>query len=159
MADVTFFMLVTPRDAVLADYAVRSYASLRGVDFRLQVYSNYLLPEQKAYFFPRWERLPFVTVQRNDHHDEDLGAIKQSIGAEKLEGPFEYCDSVWDRELRQIDSQLIASVDADFEVLQPRFVHAMLEAFRQTRDLIGFSTDYSPTAVSFEPYTAENIVL
>src|SRR5207248_3199870 len=52
--DVTFFMIVTPRDVVIADYAVRSYAKLSKhvKDFQLLVYSNYLLPEQKDYYFP-----------------------------------------------------------------------------------------------------------
>ena len=42
-------MIVTPRDVVIADYAVRSYGRIRDLDFKLAVYSNYLLPEQKAY--------------------------------------------------------------------------------------------------------------
>ena len=57
MTEITFFMIVTPRDVVIADYAVRSYAKMRGHDFTLLVYSNYLLPEQKAYYFPRWEAI------------------------------------------------------------------------------------------------------
>src|SRR5579859_2743391 len=60
--EVTFFMIVTPRDVVIADYAVRSYAKIRDLDFSLRVYSNYLLPEQKDYYFPRWEKLPYVDV-------------------------------------------------------------------------------------------------
>ena len=159
MSDLTLFMLVTPRDAVLADYAVRSYAKVRGIDFKLRVYSNYLLPEQKAYYFPRWEHLPYVDIQRNEHHDADLGRMRQRIAEEHREGPFEYCDSVWDRELRRIQTPLIGTVDADFEVLRPRFLHVMVEAFNDEKDLIAFSTDYSPTSVSFEPYTGENIVL
>ena len=62
--EITFFMIVTPRDVVIADYAVRSYAKIRDLDFTLLVYSNYLLPEQKAYYFPRWEGLPFVQIAR-----------------------------------------------------------------------------------------------
>jgi hypothetical protein len=158
-SDLTFFLLTTPRDVVLADYAVRSYARIRGVNFTLRVYSNYLLPEQKAYYFPRWERLPFVSIQRNDHQDADLAGIKDRVESGKLEGPFEYCDSIWDRELPLIDSPLVATVDADFEVLRPRFVYHMLDALASTKDLIAFSTDHSPTSVSYEPYTRENIIL
>ena len=58
-------MIVTPRDVVIADYAVRSYARIKDVDFSLLVYSNYLLPEQKAYYFPRWEAFEFVDIARN----------------------------------------------------------------------------------------------
>jgi hypothetical protein len=153
-------MLVTPRDAVLADYAVRAYRKLYGqVDFRLVVYSNYLLPEQKRYFFPRWQRLPYVEIRRNDHHDADVEAIKSRVGVERLEGPFEYCDPIWDRELPRLDGSLVATVDADFELLHPRWVPRMLAAFRDEPRLIGFSTDYSPRRVHFESFTGEHIIL
>src|SRR5690349_12085369 len=102
-------MIVTPRDVVIADYAVRSYAKLYGkCDFRLCVYSNYVLPDQKRFYFPRWEALPFVDVVRNPHHDEDIGRIRGRVTEDALEGPFEYCDPIWDRELRKIGTALIA---------------------------------------------------
>src|SRR3984893_4111832 len=119
MPEITFFMIVTPRDAVIADYAVRSYAKIKGVDFSLVVYSNYLLPEQKAYYFPRWEALKFVNIARNPQHDDDLRGIGTRIQSDALEGPFEYCDPIWDRELRKISTQFVATVDADFEILHP----------------------------------------
>jgi hypothetical protein len=158
--ELTLFMLVTPRDVVLADYAVRGYRKLVGrADFQVLVYSNYLLPEQKQFYFPRWQRLPFVRIQRNDHHDADVEAIKVRVGAERLEGPFEYCDPIWDRELPLQDSPLVATVDADFELLRPGFVSHMLGAFRDEPRLIGFSTDYSPRRVHFESFTGEQIIL
>src|SRR4030081_1524195 len=123
-------MIVTPRDVVIADYAVRSYARVRDLDFSLLVYSNYLLPEQKAYYFSRWERLPFVDIARNPRHDADLGGINQRISSDSLEGPFEYCDPIWDRELRKIKTAYVASVDADFEVLRPRFLEHMMRRLR-----------------------------
>jgi hypothetical protein len=158
-AEVTFFMIVTPRDVVIADYAIRGYAKIRGLDFRLLVYSNYLLPEQKAYFFPRWSKLPFVDIARNPHHDADLAAIGERVNAERLEGPFEYCDPIWDRELRPIQTPYVATVDADFEILRPRFVNVMMQRLRSEADLVAMSTDYSPTDVVYEPYTGNTIVL
>jgi hypothetical protein len=157
--EVTFFMIVTPRDVVIADYAVRSYGKIRGLDFKLLVYSNYLLPEQKQYYFPRWEALPFVTIARNSHHDADISNIQGRIGAERLEGPFEYCDPIWDRELPRIDSTYVATVDADFEILRPRFVDIMMQRLRNDPDLVVMSTDYSPTDVVYEPYTGNTIIL
>lgn len=159
MPEVTFFMIVTPRDVVIADYAVRSYARIRNLDFTLLVYSNYLLPEQKDYYFPRWRALPFVTLAENPHHDVDLSGINRRIQSDALEGPFEYCDPIWDRELRKLDTPYIATVDADFEILNQRFVHAMMARLRGEDDLIGFSTDYSPTAVMDEPYSGNTIIL
>ena len=152
-------MIVTPRDVVIADYAVRSYARIQGLDFTLLVYSNYLLPEQKAYYFPRWEALPFVEIARNPHHDEDLRGISSRIASDALEGPFEYCDPIWDRELRKLTTPFVATVDADFEILAPGFVLRMMDRLRAEPDLVGFSTDYSATAVVHEPYSGNTIIL
>ncbi|HEV7663250.1 MAG TPA: hypothetical protein VGQ62_06915 [Chloroflexota bacterium] len=159
MSEVTFFMIVTPRDVVIADYAVRSYARLRDVDFTLLVYSNYLLPEQKAYYFRRWSVFPFVQIAANPHHDADLAAINGRVKSDSLEGPFEYCDPLWDRELRNIHTPFVATVDADFEVLRPRFVKYMMQRLRAEDDLVAFSTDYSPTDVVHEPYSGNTIIL
>src|SRR3984893_16938635 len=147
MSEITFFMIVTPRDVVIADYAVRSYAKLKDVDFSLVVYSNYLLPEQKAYYFPRWEALPFVAIARNPHHDADLRGINTRIQSDALEGPFEYCDPIWDRELPKISTPFVATVDADFEILRAGFLTRMLARLRAEPDLVGMSTDYSATDV------------
>ncbi len=152
-------MIVTPRDAVIADSAVRGYANVRGHDFSLLVYSNYLLPEQKAYYFPRWERWPFVQVARNPHHDADLRRINERIYADSLEGPFEYCDPIWDRELRNLRTPFVATVDADFEIFSGRFLDHMMRRLKADPDLIGFSTDYSPTDIVHEPYSGNTIVL
>ncbi|HEY1295974.1 MAG TPA: hypothetical protein VGJ60_23095, partial [Chloroflexota bacterium] len=157
--EVTFFMIVTPRDAVIADYAIRSYARVRHLDFRLHVYSNYLLPDQKAYYFPRWQTLPFVDIASNPHHDADIGAIGTRISDERLEGPFEYCDPIWDRELHTFETPYVATVDADFEIIRPRFVRLMMQRLRHEPDLAAMSTDYSPTDVVFEPYTGNTIIL
>jgi hypothetical protein len=159
VTEITFFMIVTPRDAVIADYAVSSYAKVRGHDFKLLVYSNYLLPEQKAYFFPRWERFPFVAIASNPQHDADLRGINERVLADSLEGPFEYCDPLWDRELPRIETPFVATVDADFEILRPRFLDTIMRHLKNESDLVGFSTDWSPTEVVFEPYTGNTIVL
>jgi hypothetical protein len=159
MPEATFFMIVTPRDAVIADYAVRSYARLHHLDFTVLVYSNYLLPEQKAYYFPRWEDFPFVEIARNPHHDADVLAIRERVQSERLEGPFEYCDPLWDRELRKLETPFVATVDADFEIFRSRFLEVMLGRLRDEPDLVGFSTDYSPTEVVNEPYTGNTIIL
>jgi hypothetical protein len=152
-------MIVTPRDVVIADYTIRSYAKIRGLDFRLLVYSNYLLPEQKAHYFPRWEAMPYVDIARNPHHDADIASIGGRINAEKLEGPFEYCDPIWDRELHAVGTEYVATVDADFEILRPRFLHTMMQRLRTEPDLVAMSTDYSPTDVVYEPYTGNTIIL
>jgi hypothetical protein len=123
------------------------------------VYSNYLLPEQKSFYFPKWSALPFVDIAHNPQHDADIAAIGTRVNAERLEGPFEYCDPIWDRELRPVQTRYIATVDADFEILRARFVEMMLRRLRAEPDLMAMSTDYSPTDVVYEPYTGNTIVL
>ena len=113
--EVTFLMIVTPREAVIADYCVRSFGLLRGLDFKLVVWSNYLLPEQKAHYFPRWDALPWVDLRRNDHHEADLPRIRERLKVEKrMAGPFEYPEPIWDEELWKLDSPLIGTVDSSW---------------------------------------------
>jgi hypothetical protein len=169
--EITFFMIVTPRDVVIADYAVRSYAKITDFkrDFSLLVYSNYLLPEQKAYYFPRWEAFPFVTIARNDQHDAELRefarleaatvAVSDAEWNASKSRPFEYCDPVWSRELRKIQTPFVATVDADFEILGAGFVTHMMRRLRAEPELVGISTDYSSTEVVFEPYSGNTIIL
>jgi hypothetical protein len=159
VTEVTFFMIVTPRDVVIADYAIRGYSRVKHLDFTLHVYSNYLLPEQKAYYFPRWEKLPFVHIARNEQHDADIAAIGTRITEQRLEGPFEYCDPIWDRELHTFQTPFVATVDADFEILRPRFLTTIMQRLKTEADLVAMSTDYSPTGVVFEPYTGNTIIL
>jgi hypothetical protein len=159
MGEISFFMIVTPRDAVIADYAVRSYRKIKNLDYSLLIYSNYLLPEQKQYYFPRWERDHHVNILRNDHQDAYIESIKMRIWDEDLEGPFEYCDPIWDRELKKVDSRFIATVDADFEILTPKFLYYMIDELNKSDKLIGFSTDYSSIAITYEPYKGHNIIL
>jgi hypothetical protein len=159
VTEVTFFMIVTPRDVVIADYAVRSYAKIRDLDFTLLVYSNYLLPEQKAHYFPQWKTLKFVEIAHNSHHDADIPGIGGRVNDERLEGPFEYCDPIWDRELRKIATPFVATVDADFEILQSHFISSMMQPLRTDPELVAMSTDYSPTEVVHEPYTGNTIIL
>jgi hypothetical protein len=50
-----------------------------------------------------------------------------------------------------------ATVDADFEALQPQFLPRMMEMLRSDSSLAGVSTDYSPTNDNyFDTYSKEN---
>lgn len=158
--EVTFFMIVTPREAVISDFCIRSFGLLRGLDFQLVVWSNYLLPEQKAYYFPRWEALPWVDLRRNDHHEANLPRIRERLKVEKrMAGPFEYPEPIWDAELWKIESPFIGTVDSDFEILHPRFAFFILDQLKRRPTLVAHSTDYSETAVVYESYTRERIIL
>ena len=66
---ITFFMLVTPRDAILADYSIRSFRKLQSVlqayDWVLQVYLNCLTDDFKKKYVARWKKLPYVQLIDN----------------------------------------------------------------------------------------------
>ena len=39
---ITFFMIVTDKDILIADYTIRSYSLIKDFKFRLIVYSNWV---------------------------------------------------------------------------------------------------------------------
>jgi hypothetical protein len=137
---VTFFMIVTDPDAVIADYAVKSYAKITDVSFRLRIYSNWLSAFVKDRYFDRWRKFSFVEIVDPLWHADD-----KKPSDRRLEGPFERCDTIWDRELKQIETSYHATVDADFEILDARFVPIMLEQLDRDPELVAMSTDYTPT--------------
>jgi hypothetical protein len=153
---ITFFMIVTDRDCLIADYAIRSYGKITDVNFRLVVYSNWLRAELRARYFPEWQCLPFVDIWCNPAHTDEHKPQDPS-----LEGPYEYCDPIWDRELKRLaDARYYATVDADFEILDPRFITVMLQRLEAEPELVAMSTDYSPRQpMVYESYSGEIISL
>jgi hypothetical protein len=143
-AKITFFMPVTDRDAVIADYSIPSYGKIKGIPFRLRVYSNWLSAANRKHYFPRWKRHPFVDLLENEWQRE-----KERPRGKGLEGPFFKGAYIWDTELKKIDTPYHATVDADFEVLNGRFVNEMLDALDADPKLIAMSAEYSPVK---EPY-------
>src|SRR5215471_1916640 len=73
MKPITFFMIVTNRDALIADYAIRSYYRIydrrdgrwSGDRFTLLVYSNCLSKANRERYFEAWRRIPFVQLYDN----------------------------------------------------------------------------------------------
>lgn len=118
---ITFFMIVTDPDLVIADYAVRSYAKIRHLNFTLRIYSNWVSSSLKKRYFPRWRKFSFVEIVDPEWHSDE-----NKPNDPRLDGPFEHCDTIWDRELKKISTPYYATVDADFEILDGRFVPVML---------------------------------
>jgi hypothetical protein len=67
----TFFMIVTDPDIVIADYAVRSYAKIKGAKFTLCVYSNWVSSSLKRRYFARWRKLSFVEIVEPEWHSDE----------------------------------------------------------------------------------------
>jgi hypothetical protein len=157
-SEVCFFMIVCPRDAVIADYAINSYGKLRDLDFLLTVYANCLTVEQQAFYFPRWKSLPYVDLKASEVSAEYYS--EAVIVQNGLHGPYQRPFGIWDRELRLLGGRFIATVDADFEILNPRFVHHILERMRSDSNIMCFSTDAtSEPRIYFDTYSDETIRL
>ncbi|MUG99022.1 hypothetical protein F7734_44715 [Scytonema sp. UIC 10036] len=152
---ITFFMIVTDRDVVIADYAVRSYAKVKGIPFKLRVYSNWVSSALKKKYFSSWRKFEFVEIVENEWQTDDKKPIDP-----KLEGPFEKCATIWDRELKKIETPYHATVDADFEILNTKFIPVMLEQLERNPNLVAISTDYYPTNPEcYDSYSDEVICL
>jgi len=152
---ITFFMIVTDPDLVIADYAVRSYAKIEALRFTLRIYSNWVSSSLKKLYFPRWRKCPFVEIIEHEWQTDQNKPTDR-----RLEGPFERCDTIWDRELKKIDTPYYATVDADFEILDAKFVPVMLARLDDDPNLVAMSTDYSPTVTDHhDAYSNEVICL
>lgn len=151
---ITFFMPVTDRDMVIADYSVRSYAKITGIPFKLVVYSNWVLSSLRAKYFPRWRELPFVEIWEDPKQTDD-----RKPSDPKLWGPFELCYPLWDRELKKLTATPFhATVDADCEILDENFIHVMLRRFEENPRLIAMSTDYNPRIASYHDSYSNRVI-
>jgi hypothetical protein len=152
---ITFFMLVTDRDIIIADFAVRSYQKIKDISFKLRVYSNWISADLKQKYFPAWRLFDFVEIIEYEWQTDDKRPTDR-----RLEGPFELCATVWDRELNKIETPYHATVDADFEILDSKFIPVMLAELDSNSNTIAMSTDYSETKPSvYDSYSDETISL
>lgn len=168
---ITFFMLVTDYDIYIADYSVNSYNILyreqeRNVfpDFTLYIYANNISSQNKFYL-DKWLSLPFVVIFDNSElvKEKDFKSTDLLISPEGIERPregiFESCDEVWSKELGKFDSKYIATVDADFEILNSRFIKKIINELESNSEISVYSTDYDETRVVFDTYLNETMVL
>jgi hypothetical protein len=130
-------MIVTDRDIVIAHYAIRSYSKIKNLKFKLRIYSNWLSVTLKMKYFPLWRQFPYVEIIENNWQDympkpDDPG----------LQGPYEKRGTILDRELKTILTPYVATVDADFELLNPDFIFWMLDALDAQPNLIAVSYLY-----------------
>jgi hypothetical protein len=151
---ITFFMMVTDSDLVIADYAIKSYARIKNIDFRLQIYSNWVSSALKQTYLRGWERLDYVDIVKNEWQEDDKKP------SDLLDAPFERYADILDRELKKMKTPYFATVDADFEILDASFVPAMLAQLDVNPKLVAISTDYSQTNEQYyDSYSQELICL
>ncbi len=161
ISDISFFMIVTEPSVPIADFCIRSYKRLKKChfSFELIVYGNNLSVKTKKHFYNAWKRLDYVHLVDNDAYLTDSypivgNHITTPEGIQRqLYGNYELCGTIWTRELPQIPSPFVATVDSDFEILSPEFVELAHKMLLEDSSLAGVSTDYSPDNEKFyNPY-------
>jgi hypothetical protein len=124
-AKITFFMPVIEKNIAIADYCVRSYAKIRDIPFSLAIYLNYISERSKKKYVSRWRRFNFVEIMEDE--------LQQSLYPHWL---------VLDRQLRKIKTPYVATVDYDFEILDPKFIKDMLSKLDENDNLVALSTNF-----------------
>jgi hypothetical protein len=138
---VTFFMIVTgDRDAYLADYAIKSYSKITGIDFQLVVYSNYIPKELKKLYFSNWNKIPYVKLIENNDQDGKSPVLRKGVHYPSIY--FEPPWIIWDKYLPNLNSKYVATVDPDFEILSPDFIYYIFKKFNKNNHILGISSDY-----------------
>src|SRR5262245_21019259 len=152
--NITFFMLVTNRDVSIADYAVKSYQKVqdgfKDLPFVLYIYCNCLKEDIKQKYMPKWSQFDYVRLFDNYEKTKTMNlrageTITSPEGVDRLrDGWCENYDELWTSELKKFQTDYVATVDADFEILSPSFIGDMMDALESDPQLIGISSDYFP---------------
>lgn len=164
---ITFFMIVTPRDAVIADYSIKSYMKLykkyyKKLPFTLYIYANTFTQDLKDEYFEKWKKLPYVELYDNVKKKDKLVKIGDYIVSPEghkrfIEGKFEVPDAIWSEAFLKFDTPYWATVDADFEILNPKFIIRMIDKLDNNDNLVAMSSDYSDTAKFVDDYGEKNL--
>ena len=166
---VTLFMIVTERDHLIADYAIRSFGKIyhaddpRAKSFVLHIYLNCLSDATRWRFRDPWFELPWVQGFANT----ERAAQRNLVQGERIVSPEgipsvrddanEKYDELWSSELLRFETKYVGTVDADFEVLAPDFFFAALDELEQDAEVAGCSTDHSATSVVFDGFSGRTI--
>lgn len=168
---ITFFMLVTNQDCIFAKFGVRSFekiytklnAKQRSL-FKVYVYLNNISDENRRRYLKSWNNIPYLILFDNKEKIADkiftAGEIILSPeGIERLrDSQNENYDELWTSHLPKFNTDYIATVDADFEILDSSFYFHLLNELENPNCLIA-STCYTPSHQYFDTYSNRNIHL
>jgi hypothetical protein len=158
---------------MIADYAIDSFSKIWALkkpfgyeDFVLFVYLNGLSSENKACYFEKWSGYPFATLYDNaEKFNEDNAPYPEQLiispegFRNKREDYTENCDELWTTELKKFNTSYIATVDADFEILDADFYFYLVSQLEHQPNYIGASSSYSKTAIEYDTYSKRYIEL
>ena len=148
---ITFFMIVTDRDILIADYCIKSFCLLRDLDFRLKIYCNWITYQNRVEFIEKWRlAYPFVEIVEPKGMRENKPP-EASLYGYGVQGPYERPEVPWDKELPKLKSKYYATIDADFEILRPEFVYSMIEELEKSDTLGWVGTDKTAICYYSDP--------
>ena len=119
-------MIVVDSDILIADYCITSFSRLNRLDFRLVVYCNWVASANKQKYLPRWRNFPFVEIIEPTWMTDAMPPGWRPLYGFQGDGNYDRPEVPWDMEPARFSSRYHATIDADFEILQPDFMHAML---------------------------------
>ena len=150
---ITFFMVVTNKCLLITDYTIGSFRKIKNINFKLVIYSNWIDEDLKKINFPKWKQYSFVEIIENNHQTDDNKPKKENYPY-FIFGPYDRNDVIWDNELPKFKTPYVATVDSDFEILNQKFIHLMINKMDNESKLIAMSTDYAPFRSNhFETYS------
>jgi hypothetical protein len=156
---ITFFMIVTDRDALIADFCIKSFSLLRDLKFKLVVYCNWMTSLNREKYLEKWRKsYPFVEIVKPEWMVEE-NRPRASCYGYGLQGPYERPEVPWDRELPKYKTKYYATIDADFEVLNPEFLYVMLANLEKSSAAGWLGTDETiDRAYTGYEYEGKNII-
>lgn len=161
-------MLVTHKDVLIANYSINSYRKIdsKKLAYKLFIYANCLSQEQKKIYFPKWRQNSNVEIFDNIDKVKNLNLKKWETiispeGIERIrDDNNENYDELWTTELKKIDTEFHATVDSDFEIINPSFIYSMINHLDNNKNTIAISTDYNNTIYDcFESYSGLTVTL
>lgn len=165
-------MLITDRDCMIADYAIKSYQKIYAYkgkpyykDFVVYAYLNCLSEAHKAIYIKEWKKYPYIilfdNIEKIKHEEIYPGKIITSPEgiSKQLEDFAENYDQLWSDLLPTFETKYIASVDADFEILNADFYFNLIRGLDANTNAIAASSDYSLDDYVFDTYSQRNLLL
>lgn len=118
--------------------------------FTLYIYANTFTQDLKDEYFDNWKKLPYVELYDNADKKDKIATMGEFIVSPEgykrgIEGNFELCDVIWSEKFLEFETPYWATVDADFEILNPKFILRMIDKLDNNDNLVAMSSDYSKT--------------
>lgn len=149
---ITFFMVVTNRDAHLASYAIKSFHKLAPIskqyEWKLVVFANCLSTTKRLEVFSEWRSWPYVDI---------IDYAKEQSEINNYQGPYLRAEDCWKYAFRICTTDYLCIVDADFEIFHPQFVFEILRVLEAYPAVGIMSADSSPDLLTYESYSNKMI--